>query len=258
MKKYIIIVTILCIFLCGCGKNEIPAEVTSDIPTPTISSTSVTVPKDDSTLVITDTPKQDKKVSEYTTDSGTDYTVWSLPFECPYNDHVFSLDDVLYYSNVIDKNQILYVVLVLNITDIPDDEIDWFIEDTHDKVLTSVYLTNDENDIEFDSLSPIGTFYYTDTKKLCYVYMTSVFKENRYKFDECEIAAVLNVKQKEKYESNGKKYHKSNQIHYYTDITIRDIYSLDWAESNLRHFISKQTNSYLDSVSKNIRDYLND
>ena len=115
-------------------------------------------------------------------------------------------------------------------------------------MLTSVYLTNDENDIEFENLNPIGSLHYSDTKELYYVYMTSVFKENRYKFDECEIAVVLNAMQKEKYESNGKKYHKSNKIHYYTDITIRDIYSLDWAKSGLKQFINRQTSAYIDSV----------
>lgn len=185
-------------------------------------------------------------------ESGYSYGYRSVPCYCQYNDHLFSLQEIGYCTDKIGKSYELFVVLVLDISDIPDEELTWFIEDTYDCLGTGVYLTNDDNDYDFASLLPLGKLHYSGSKHLCYLYMTSLREESRYPFDNCKVAVFIKAKQKDKYEYKSptdgtvSKLHKTNEISFSDNITKEDMIPLDDADKSLRDYIVKRVNSYGD------------
>lgn len=185
-------------------------------------------------------------------ESGYSYGYRSVPCYCQYNDHLFSLQEIGYCTDKIGKSYELFVVLVLDISDIPDEELTWFIEDTYDCLGTGVYLTNDDNDYDFASLLPLGKLHYSGSKHLCYLYMTSLREESRYPFDNCKVAIFIKAKQKDKYEYKSptdgtvSKLHKTNEISFSDNITKEDMIPLDDADKSLRDYIVKRVNSYGD------------
>lgn len=235
MKKLITIVMIICIMLCGCSKasNE-PNSTTPSINTPTEAEKAEITPT--LALTIESTDHTDELISDTFTnttsdnspfihegETGTDYLIKTLPFSSNYNEHTFTIKDVKYYryADLEDKNA-LFVAITVDVSEIPEKEVDWFIDDTS-SILTTVYLTNDDNDYDFDSMERIKIYHFTDTKELCYIYMTNPKKKYRYPFDECSLSIFFSITQKQKYENEGKKLHKKDTVMYDVDITKDDI-----------------------------------
>lgn len=231
MKKCIVLL-ICIIVLCGCTVDQ---------------SASTTVNPSIANTPAVDVPQETNDWRIYTSESGTMYTAEKLPYYCPYNDKEFSLKRTEYYTDKIGKSYVLFAIMVLDIRKIPDDELDWFVEDTHHDIFTYMSITNEDNDLDSEKMTPIGIFHYTDAKELLYIYMTPLTKkENRYQFDNCDFSMAVSAEQKEKYEYNGSKYHKRNEISYYDRGVTRSsmkIRFLDYANEGLKEFIIKQVNS---------------
>lgn len=235
MKKLMPRLLLICIILCACTQapNE-PTSTTPSINTPTEAEKAEITP----TLVLTieSTDHTDELISDTFTnttsdnspfihegETGTDYLISKLPFSSNYNERTFTIKDVNYYryTDLEDKNA-LFVAITVDVSEIPDKEVDWFIDDTS-SIFTTVYLTNDDNDYDFDSMERIKIYHFTDTKELCYIYMTNPKKKYRYPFDECSLSIFFSITQKEKYEKDGEKRHKKDTVMYDVDITKDDI-----------------------------------
>ena len=242
--KRLIAILLVCIMLCGCNR-DIPDNLKSAGDAP-----------------ITPTHKPTEIPPIVTTDTGTRYTIKELPFECPYNDTSFTLKEVQYYTEKPSKNYALYVVLVFDVKDVSEDDMDWFADDlsypsdSTDRLMmglkesdiTSVWLTNEDNEIKSDRMTGLGKLYYTDTKEYYCIYMADAWDEYRYPFDNCHLDITVSTKQKEKYELNGRKYNKINNVFYKIDITKDDIKPFDDAKKSLKEFITQKIADYANFI----------
>lgn len=222
----------MCFVLSACAKadsNPVSSSSSTNTPTP-IEKAEITP-----TLVLTIEPTDEVKSDTFTDttsdnspfiikgENGTDYLTKTLPFSSNYNEHTFTIKDVNYYRYTdLEEKNALFVAITVDVSEIPNKEVDWFIDDTS-SVFTNVYLTNDDNDYDFNSMERIKIYHFTDTKELCYIYMTNPKKKYRYPFDECSLSIIFSVTQKEKYEKNGEKQHKRDTVTYDADITKDDI-----------------------------------
>lgn len=240
MKKLITIVMIICIMICGC--NSTPKEPAPKVELPAEKPTPTEIP----------TIQEDE--------TGIRYNVKELPFECAYNDTSFTIKDVKYLSCKNGKSNELIVLVILDVSNMPTwmgDKFDWFAEDMITKLdddylydskvlkeLTSVYLTNEANNVKDKKLYLDCRLHYTDTNEL-YCFFSTVFLDDaRYPYEDCSVKVIISTKQEEK---AGMKYdkpiYKINRAIYTTDITKNDITPLSKESESVRDFIKKKIGS---------------
>lgn len=174
-----------------------------------------------------------------------------LPISCEYNEYSYSLDNVEYYTDKDGKSYELFVVITLNVENIPDNEFDWFVEDTlkakdGSEPLSYVKLSNTDNEIKSDSLVRIGSTHFTDTKQVRLVYITSAFDSYRYPFDICTVKINYGSKQKDKSIKN---------LSCTARITKDDIKQLTDAEENLKDSILKFKQNYYKETKEFVQSY---
>lgn len=237
MKKLVTIVTIICIMLCGC--NSTPKEPAPKFELPTEKPTPTEIP----------TIQKDE--------TGIRYTAKELPFEIPYNDTSFTIKEVKYLSCKNGKSNELIVLVILDISNIPEgDDLEWFFEDIDDnslgdydyiydynvkKELTSVYLTNDANNVKNEKLYFDCRLHYTDTKELYWFFSTVSLDDARYPYEDCKIKITISAKQAEKAGVyNDKPIFKVNRAIYNIDITKDDITPLSKQSKDIKDFVTKK------------------
>ena len=137
----------------------------------------------------------------------------SLPYDIPYNNKSISLDDVSFYQLYLtnDYSYTLYAIATIDVSSLGEDEIYWLRKSD---ISVRSYLTCEENDYDFDSMSYLGSLLVDSAGTLCYVFLTmSLSKENRYSFGGSEVGVSIDVTQEEEYEYTykGKTYQKSKQ-----------------------------------------------
>ena len=245
MKKVITIVMIICVMLCGCTKS-------AETPISSESSTNIPIP----TKAVETTPT--KAISTRSDSYGIRYVAEELPYRCTYNDTSFSIKDVQYLSAKSGKSNELIVLVILDVANIPDgDDFEWFYDDlrfpksTDSKEhlytsikdeLTSVYLTNEKNDVKSKELYLDCALHYTDTKEL-YCFFSTVFLDDaRYPYEDCDITVYISAKQDKKCESNEERY-KINRVVYSQSITKANITPLSTADESIRDFVNEKIGS---------------
>ena len=230
--------------LCGCGKQDNGtassySELNKQFNSPSEKPTPTPNP-----LITTD-------------ETGTRYIVEKLPFEIPYNETSFSIKDVKFLSCKSGKSNELIILVILDISNIPDgDEYEWFLDDIDNtslgdyayiydyKVkneLTSVYLTNDANYVKDEKLYFNNRLHYTDTKELYWFFSTVSLDDARYPYEDCHVKITISAKQTEKAgEYKDKPIFKVNRAIYDIDITKDDVTPLSKEPKSVRDFVTNK------------------
>jgi len=178
-----------------------------------------------------------------------------LPGSLKYNDTSVSLESVRIFQSKYDYEYTLYVVTTVDVSNLSDDELHWFRESDFD---SAVYLTNDKNKYDFDSMNLLGSLLLTDEKQIYFVYTTSFISENRYSFDSVELSVSLNTKQEETFEYTNDKgektdLHRTESLGYnFTQDTTPD--SIETLEQplyeNLVKWLNQKSISVIESIVK--------
>ena len=127
-------------------------------------------------------------------------SVSELPASVPYNDKSISLTSVAFYQNCTNYSYSLFTVITLDVSALDDSEIHWLRNSDLD---VDSYITCEANEYDFDSSYPLGNVLFTDSKELVFVEMSSLFKENRYGFEDSKVRVSVLVTQEDTYTSSS-------------------------------------------------------
>lgn len=217
MKKILLMMVIWCLLLSLCACTSTPANT---------SYTSI-----------------DR--GEYEFESG-------IPFQMNYNGKELTVSNISAYEQYTSHQYTLYVVVKIDASDLTDDELYWLQKDDIDADLS---ITCEDNNMENDSMSLLGSLRYTDTKQLNLVYYTSFFHETRYSFAGSRIKCSFRATQKEKYEYeyNGEKQSsKKVNVAYYTYDVPENLEDPEVALKGTTLF--EYMNEWLAQILKNLQD----
>lgn len=154
-------------------------------------------------------------------DSGTTVMPESLPFEILYNGKPVTFESVDFFQDrsESDYRYTLYAILTVDVSQLAEDEQHWLEDSDMD---AHIYLTNEQNDYDFDSLNYLGNAM-TDDNKLVFGFMTlSSYKEDRYTYEGSKVSAVISITQEETYEYkyNGETKIRNieDSLHFSTEV----------------------------------------
>lgn len=186
--------------------------------------------------------KDEEGHSVQTTDRGTTVFYDELPCKVEYNDGIFTLTDLQFYEDQGDDyNYVLFAVASIDLSSLTDEQIHWLREEDLD---VHAYATQEKNDLDFSSLSKLGSLYLTDTKIMNIVFMSSTFHSYRHSFSGTEVSAVVDARQEETYDYTSKdtgkvsKLHKQYSVHYQA-IIPENLPSANTIDSSLAAYILK-------------------
>ena len=187
MKKSILLILLVSVFmLCSCSSTS--------------SSNSYTL--EDGTVV---------RESE----SGTDYTFKSLPFDIPYNDTFVTFESIEYYEDLLDYSHHLYCVITLDVSQLDDAQLHWLTESDlnisgalfHEKNKYDVYLRDTGITSSYALIGMTDPDTYLcfmnsriDSKnKLICIFTSDFSEENRYSFSGADFNVTIEISQDETY-----------------------------------------------------------
>lgn len=112
----------------------------------------------------------------YTSESGKQYTIDTLPFDMTYNDKTIKLSDVKYYETEQDYEYYGYMVVTLDISALDERDKHWLYEEERIKV--SGLYTDGNNHFDYEHLQELKPVEHDN--KLYYVIKSPTYK-NGYK-----------------------------------------------------------------------------
>ena len=172
---------------------------------------------------------QDESISSYEDEDGN-FIIESegrrtvmpkeIPFDLPYNGNTITLSDVQFYENCVNYSYTLFTIVTLDVSQLDEASLHWLCESDLD---VDAYITNEENDYNFDRASFLGSAPLANSKKLVFVFISSMLKDNRKSFAGSKISIAVKAEQEETYEYVGsdrktKNMNKTEEIQYSTTV----------------------------------------
>lgn len=168
--------------------------------------------------------------------SGNNHTIFPdrVPYDLTYNDKHITLENVEWYQCLANYSYCLYVVVTLDCKELDETQLHWLRESDLD---VDTYLTHEKNENDFDRMSCLGSLLLKDNKKIQFVFISSIAKENRYEFENSDISVCVRATQ-EKCEDDDSDSHMVEELHYEKHID-KDIKSVEEIPQPLYDYIVK-------------------
>lgn len=144
---------------------------------------------------------------------GTTIFAESLPCSIDHNGTTVTMNGVTVYQSLIEDfySYYLYVVVELDVSNLDDAQIHWLRESD---IAPYVFLTNEKNEYDFDSLHRLGNLLLEDSKIIYYVFTSSPFMDNRYDFAGSEMTISFGFTQEATYDSDESKLNCTNYLRH--------------------------------------------
>ena len=184
----------------------------------------------------------------YISDMGNTTFAENLPCDVKYNNTSIKLAGVWVYQdyNKEEYSYSPYIVLRIDISGLKEDELHWLY---NEDLTLSVYITSENNSLDFHSLSQLGAYF--DSYSLNFVFFD--YDSYRYSFSGAEMTICLDIKQTGTYEyedgeGNKSQHNKTESLQYKTNVKENLTGTEDIKEFNefLYEFMVKQLNERAD------------
>lgn len=133
----------------------------------------------------------------YTDERGDSYSYDSLPFDMKLNQHKLSCISFDFYQKYSNYEYYGYAIVGIDINKIPENELHWMDKDQLLKV--NLYLTSENNHIDFDTMLRVG--YFENDNIRYYLFYTDEPVKREY--INGEITLSVDVKQEDTYDYEG-------------------------------------------------------
>ena len=168
--------------------------------------------------------------SNTSVERGEKKTFDELPGEMKLNDSTLLLEDVSFYHTRNDYEWYVYATISIDISSLDEEEKHWLdkdaseIYDSDKTVNANVYLTCEDNNLDFDDMMSFG---YSDVGDYR-VYFFGSLDTYKNSFDNSKVTASINIKQDDTYkseDSSGSEYEQNteNRYTYYITDGVKDV-----------------------------------
>lgn len=155
--------------------------------------------------------------------SGKEVTIEKLPYDLEYNDKKITFNDVKIYLEESDYGYYILAVWDLDANSLTDKDLHWI--DEEDAFDVRMYISDDENAIDFESMSFLCYYNAGDELKAVFQYNDEVKNPVS---ESAEFTCSFDIKQDEKYEYDKDEYgspeekNKTNKYTFYKNLTSAD------------------------------------